>query len=73
MWKAFAKEDNRQMLADYFLLYEAFSVAKSPINMISIIRVSGSVLARVACTEKSLLAVAKAALCSCPHWKLVPF
>lgn len=50
MWKAFAIEVNGQMLVGSFLLYEdMFPVAKSPINVIFIIRVSsGSILVRVA-------------------------
>lgn len=75
MWKAFAIEVNRQIFVN-FLLYEGFPVAKSPINVISIVRVSSdAVLVRVVCTEKSLPAVTvtKAALYSCPHWELSAF
>lgn len=55
-------------------VYEEFPVANSSISMIAIIRVSpGPVLVRVVCMEMSLLDVTKAALCSCPHWKLYAF
>lgn len=71
MWKVFAREYNRQMLMDVFLLYEESPADNSSINMIYIIRVSsGSILVWVAFTEKSLLAVIKDALCSYPPWKL---
>lgn len=56
---------------DAFLLYEESPAYNSSMNMIYLIRVSsGSILVWVAFTEKRLLAVRKAALCSCPYWKL---
>lgn len=74
IWKAFAIEDKRQISVDSFLLHKEYPVANSPINMTSIIRVSsGLKLVRVACTEISVMVDTKAALCSCPHWKLSAF